>query len=491
MKVLFAASEAHPLVKTGGLGDVAGSLPIALKKLRQDTRLVLPAYPQALENLSNAKTVAKFKIKGSPDPVTIIEGNLANSSVKVYLVQCDPFFNRPGNPYTAADGQAWPDNAARFTLFSRALVEIAQNRAGLNWQPEIVHCHDWQTGLVPALLALEDERPATLFTIHNLAYTGSFSWLSFRALELPYELWSMHGLEFHGSFSCLKGGLAFSDHVNTVSPSYAREICTPEFGQGFEHLLQYRAKSLSGILNGVDYDIWNPESDALLDTHFSASRLAGKKKNKAQLQSHFGLEQNPKIPLIGHIGRLVHQKGADLILDILPDLVKADIQFVLLGSGDGWMEEAINDAAKQYPGKVAAHIGYNEKLAHQIEAGSDIFLMPSRFEPCGLNQIYSLRYGTVPVVRRTGGLADTVIDCMPHTLDARIANGFIFDDPSSWALHSSLERALEVFPKQKQWKRLIEAGMAQDFSWKNSARQYLDLYKRLLKQEPYRVSLKG
>ncbi len=481
LKVLFATSEAQPLIKTGGLADVSGSLPPTLRHLSHDIRLILPAYPEVVEKAIPLKEVATLHLAGYSEPVRLLSGTLSER-LPLYLVDAPDLFGRPGNPYVGPDGHDWPDNAQRFALFCRAVVAMALNQAGQNWQPDIIHCNDWQTGLVPPLLHSEGNRPATLFTIHNLAYQGLFDQTTFQKLQLPPELWSHEGLEFHGNLSFIKGGLAFADRLNTVSPSYAHEICTPEFGYGLEGLLRHRQNRLSGILNGIDYHYWNPTADHYIQQHFDHNSFELKQVNKLQLQKEMGLPQDKNAFLLGYIGRLVEQKGIDLVLELLPKLAHIEnLQLIMLGSGETHFEEALSDASERYLGNIAIHIGYNEQLAHRIEAGSDCFLMPSRFEPCGLNQLYSLRYGTVPIVRRTGGLADTVIDVTPQSLLDGSATGFVFDNPTAPALWEAIERAIEFHHRPESWwQKLAVTGMQQDFSWLNSATQYLDLYREAI-----------
>ena len=479
MQILFASSEAHPLIKTGGLADVSGALPKALHDLKQDVRLILPAYRALLVRAGHFIEVARLTLTGSVEPVRVLAGTLPDADVPVYLVDAPRCFDRPGNPYTGPDGHDWPDNAQRFALFCRAIVELAQDRAGLDWRPDIVHCNDWQTGLVPALLSLESPRPASIFTIHNLAYQGLFDASHYPTLALPETWWSLHQLEFHDRLSYIKGGLVFADALTTVSPTYAAEIRTPEFGCGLEGLLDHRAAHLTGILNGADYTLWNPASDPLLSAHFSHSALKGKDANKQSLRQLFGLPTDARVPLFAHVGRLVEQKGIDLVLEILPELMRRPLQLVMLGSGQAALEAALRKAQARYPDRLGIRIGYDEGLAHRIEAGADLFLMPSRFEPCGLNQIYSLRYGTLPLVRRTGGLADTVVDTTPETILAGTATGFVFDDPSPEALLATIDRALHLYTQRTIWTRVVKNAMAQDFSWTRSAQRYLALYQKL------------
>lgn len=477
MKILFASSEAHPLIKTGGLADVSGALPKALYELKQDVRLILPAYRELLARSDAPREVARLTLPGNAEPVRVLATVLPDSAVPVYLIDAPRSFDRPGNPYTGPDGRDWPDNAERFARFCRAIVEIAQDRAGLDWRADLVHCNDWQTGLVPALLSLESARPTTVFTVHNLAYQGLFTWDTFQKLDLPYAWWSMNALEFHGQFSFIKGGLVFADWLTTVSPTYAWEIRTPEYGCGLEGLLSHRSGRLYGILNGADYAVWDPATDPLLPAHFHRKALKGKSANKQALQAHFGLALTPKLPLFAHIGRLVEQKGVDLLLEILPQLMQRPLQLIMLGSGQAKLEAALRSAHRSYPNRLGVRIGYDEALAHRIEAGADAFLMPSRFEPCGLNQIYSLRYGTLPIVRRTGGLADTVVDARADALDEGTATGFVFDDARPQSLLATIDRALNLYAQRTVWTRVVKHAMGQDFSWTRSARRYLELYR--------------
>lgn len=477
-RILFVASEVHPLIKTGGLADVAGALPVALKGLRCDVRILMPAYEAALERLDRVSEIAVLEPAPGMPAVRLLETQLPGSSVTVWLVDSPAHFRRGGGPYGSNGDGDWPDNAERFAVFCRTAAAIARGNAGLSWQPTVVHCNDWQSGLVPALLSLEAERPATVFTIHNLSYQGLFPGETFRALGLPGQLWSMHGLEFFGQLSFIKGGLAYADMLSTVSPQYAREITTPEFGYGLEQLLAHRADHLVGILNGADYRQWNPGRDPYLTRRYNAYSLPDKRINKSALQTSTGLRADSAAPLLGMIGRLVEQKGFDLILDALPGLLGAEnLQLVVLGSGSPPLEERLRRTAAAWPGRVAAHLGYSEELAHRIEGSADIFVMPSRFEPCGLNQIYSLRYGTVPVVHRTGGLANTVVDATPEAIKAGIATGFVFDEPTPAALGEAISRALACYRQPRLWKAIQFRGMQQDFSWRRSAQQYLDLYR--------------
>jgi starch synthase len=480
MRILFASSEAHPLIKTGGLADVSGSLPVALAALGHDVRLVLPAYA-AVTRGRRWRKVGELDIPGQRQPVGLLQGKLPGTPLPVWLVDAPLYFDRAGDPYRAPDGHDWQDNHLRFGLFSRAIAALAQGDGPNDWRPEILHCNDWQTGLAPALLAEQPDRPATVFTIHNLAYQGLFPLTALAELNLAGKLWNPEGLEFYGQLSFIKGGLAYADRINTVSPSYAREIRTPQFGYGLEGLLNHRSHILSGILNGIDTDVWNPRTDAHISQPYDPLDRPAKGHNRAALRAEFGLDDTHPGPLFGHIGRLVEQKGADLIVAALePLLTDGRVQAVVLGSGEKRFEQTLERLAARFPQRLGVRIGYDEGLAHQIEAGADAFLMPSRFEPCGLNQMYSLRYGTLPVVRRTGGLADTVVDATSEALAAGTANGFAFDAASAMELGVALERVVDTWTHPQTWNALMAAGIAQDFSWERSAKQYIAMYESLL-----------
>lgn len=472
-KILFVTSEAHPLIKTGGLADVSGSLPKAIAELGQDIRLLIPKY-QALKLNSDVRFLCSLRIDNKN--INILETRIPDSGVIAWLIDYPSYYNYPGNPYVNEQGEPWPNNAERFALFCRVAVEIAMDRIYQDWKPHIVHCNDWQSGLVPALLSLEHHRPATVFTIHNMAYQGLFPEETAAHLNLPGQLVHPLGLEFHGMLSFIKGGLVYADRITTVSPTYAQEIQTAEYGYGLEGLLDHRKEYLGGIINGIDLDQWDPATDPNLAANFSSKTLAKKAGNKQALQQQMGLPVLADIPLFGLIGRLVEQKGIDLLVDCLPELVKLNAQFVLLGSGSKEFEAQLQQFASEYPEKIALTIGYNEGLAHLIEAGIDVFLMPSRFEPCGLNQMYSQRYGSLPIVRKTGGLADTVVDALPETIADNTATGIVFTDATAGSLLEAIKRALLLYSDKTSWRKIQLQGMQQDFSWQLSAQQYLDLY---------------
>jgi len=480
MKLLYVASESYPLIKTGGLGDVAGSLPPALGALGHDVALLLPAYHGVAEHVEGLETVSGLALAGGCG--TLLRGRLPVADFTLLLLDAPEYFVREGNPYLAPDGSPWQDNAQRFALLARAAVAVALDRAGLSWTPDLIHCNDWQTALAPALLAGEPTRPATVFTVHNLAYQGLFPAPTLRALGLPPGLWSMDGLEFHGNLSFMKGGLLFADRITTVSPTYAREIQTPEHGAGLDGLLRHRAADLSGIMNGIDDTAWNPATDPHLMVNYDADSVENKHANRTALRNRMQLPDRPELPVVGMVGRLVEQKGVDLTLDAMPNLTGLPLQIVVLGSGDKMFETALLEWTARYPDRIAVHIGFDEDLAHLIEAGADMFLMPSRFEPCGLNQMYSLRYGTVPVVRATGGLADTVIDATEDNLSTGTANGITFTDITSAALVEAVKRALALERDATAWRTLQERGMSTDFSWDRRAREYVDLYEDAIRE---------
>ncbi len=474
-KILFVTSEAHPLIKTGGLADVSSSLPKALAELGQDVRLILPNYGAL--NLNNQVNFCSEFTVGT-HTIRLLETKLPDSSVLVWLIDCPEYFGMAGNPYVDGFGHSYANNAERFALFCRAAIEVAMNRVEIDWKADIVHCNDWQTGLIPALLSMEYECPQTVFTIHNMAYQGLFSGLTASVLQLQPELLSPDGLEFHSMISFIKGGIAYADKITTVSPTYALDIQTPELGYGLEGLLIYRNEDLTGIINGIDDD-WNPEHDALIAQKYSVKSLPDKVVNKTALQTRLNLPVDENVFLMGLISRLVEQKGIDLILDCFAELLSLPIQIVILGSGDKDFEKRLNQFAAAYPHKMSLTLGYDESLAHLIEAGADVFLMPSRFEPCGLNQMYSQSYGTLPIVRKTGGLADTVIDTLPDTIANQTATGFVFNEESAGALLETVKRAVLLHSFPVAWKQLQTNAMTRDFSWKSSAEQYLDLYESI------------
>lgn len=479
MKVLFATSEIAPWVKTGGLGDVAAALPPALRAQGLDVRVLLPAYPALLKAFPHAREIALPHSLGGLLPTPALLEAVAPDGTPLLLLDFPPFFGRDGNPYVDLEGLDWPDNHLRFGLLARVAAWLGSESSTLAWRPEVVHCNDWQTALTPAYLRYLPGRTAkTLVTIHNLAFQGLFERATLFELGLPDAAWHMDGVEFFGRLSFLKAGLRFADAITTVSPTYAREILTETEGMGMAGLLRHRGEVLTGILNGIDTEAWNPADDGFLCKpfrHYDAMRLAQKTANKLALRRLAGLAEQREVPLLGVVSRLTHQKGLDLLADIAADVLKLPAQLVMLGNGERALENRFRALARRHPGKCAITVGFSEAQAHRIEAGADIFLMPSRFEPCGLNQMYSMRYGTPPVVRATGGLADTVIDAA----DDERGNGFVFAGATSVELEAAIRRAIASWHDRKSWRRLQKNGMACDFSWAAPAREYAALYARL------------
>lgn len=460
-------------MKTGGLGDISGSLPAALHSSGQDVRVLTPAYADALATLGKVRDLT---IVQAGSPLRLVESENPDTAVPIWLLVHPDFSDRPGNPYLAPDGRPWYDNAERFALLARSAVDIAMDRIGMHWMPDVVHCNDWQTGLIPPLLQDEPSRPATVFTVHNMAYQGLFPFDVFKKLGLPVRFWTPDALEFYNQMSFIKGGLVFADRISTVSPTYAEEIQTEEFGCGLQGLLRKRRDRLRGIINGIDDTTWDPGLDPLIAARYDHTTLERKAVNKTALRAALDLRDDSATPLIAVVGRLVQQKGIDLILDALPDLVEMQLQLAILGTGDALYEQKLQQAAQRYPGKIGARISYDESFAHLAEAGADMFLMPSRFEPCGLNQMYSQRYGTVPIVRRVGGLADTVEDANATNLALGHASGIVFHEASSAALVKAVQHAIALYNDEATWHRIQRTGMRKDFSWRQSARHYLDLY---------------
>jgi len=478
LRILFAASEGVPFSKTGGLGDVTGALPGALASLGLEVAVVMPLYRAT--RLANPKVLAPSLTipLGRRFHFPRIVEETGKDSVRWLFVDAPQFFDRDAL-YVAADGRDYPDNPERFGLFSRCVVEIAKSL----FPPDVIHCHDWQAGMVPVLLETDyRDDPAlnnipTVFTIHNLGYQGVFPPDALGRVGLGPELFTLEGMEFYGQVSFLKGALNFADWITTVSRKYSQEIQTSEFGFGLEGVLRQRTDRIRGILNGADYSQWDPSEDRFIAAHYNASDLEGKKKCKEDLLKEFGLPEGAaRSPLIGIVSRFTRQKGADLIAEVADRLLAEDIRLVALGTGEPEYEELFRKLAAQYKDKVAVRIAYDNTLAHKIEAGADMFLMPSYYEPCGLNQIYSLRYGTVPVVRATGGLEDTIEEYNP---DNGKGTGFKFSRYSGAALLETLRHALAVYAKPAQWKQLMLNGMNQDFSWQISAREYHRLYAEL------------
>lgn len=487
MHILIATSEAVPFAKTGGLADVAGALPIALSKLGHHVTLMLPAYRSAREcGLPIQPSTIEFSFPMGARTVSgrLLETRLPDSDVTVYLVEQDDYYDRDG--LYRSGNEDYKDNCERYVFFCRAVLETIQH---LDQPVDVLHANDWQTGLLPAYLKIDYrgvpgyEQIATLLTIHNMAYQGQFWHWDMLLTGLDWKYFNWQQLEFFGKLNLLKAGLVFADAINTVSPRYAEEIQGSEHGCGLEGVLQQRRAILSGITNGVDYSFWNPATDPHIAQQYDEATFPeGKAACKAALQASLGLSIDPRTPLVGLVGRLVEQKGIDLVTRVMQDWVhRSNIQWAILGTGEPKYEQQLLALAERFSSLVSVRLDFSDPLAHQIEAGADIFLMPSRFEPCGLNQLYSLKYGTVPVVRSTGGLADTVTDTNDQTLAAGSATGFAFHDYSTLGLSEALRRAIDTYESRPEvWHRLQETGMRQDWSWNASARKYAELYERLL-----------
>jgi starch synthase len=481
LRICVCTSEAVPFAKTGGLADVAGALPRALADAGCDVRVVLPAYQSIARERFGFRPIgeAVVPLGSARVPVQFLESRLPGSSVPVHLVASDRYFDRPGL-YGEA-GRDYPDNLERFTVFCRGVLALLRN---LGWPPDVLHCQDWQTALLPVWLRREPRdgvtaNAGTLFTVHNLAYQGLFPPERLPATGLGADVFTPAGLEFYGKINLLKGGLVFADLLNTVSEQYAREIQTEEFGCGLDGVLRDRSAALIGILNGVDYSAWDPATDRLIPATYTPGDLGGKAVCKEELQRAVGLAPEPGAPLIGMITRLADQKGLDLVSAAIEMILDMGAQFTLLGTGDPAYHTRFQEIGARHRERAAVTLGFDDTLAHRIEAGADLFLMPSRYEPSGLNQLYSLRYGTIPVVRKTGGLADTIVDATSEALAAGTANGFVFEGYSADALLGATARALVTFRKPQVWRRLQAVGMRQDFSWGRSAQRYVAAYRRI------------
>ena len=481
MKVVVIASEAVPFAKTGGLADVAGALPRALAALGHEATLILPAYRRAsLAEIPLEPTGHTLRIPVGSRTIEgrILAANLPGSTAKAFLIDQPSFFDR--DDLYGRNGVDFPDNSERYIFFARAALE-AISLLGL--APDVIHCNDWQTGLIPVFLQeIYRTRPGlekagTLLTIHNLAYQGEFWHWDMPLTGLDWRLFNFHQLEFHGRLNFLKAGIVFADALSTVSPTYAREIQTPALGCGLDGLLRSRASDLTGIVNGIDKTIWNPSIDPLLaDRYDRQTHEAGKAACKALLQRRLNLPERPEVPLFAQIGRLDPQKGWDLVAEIADDLLAGDVQMVVLGEGQPRFHELLDRLSNRHAGKLRAVLEFLPSLAHQIEAGADIFLMPSLYEPCGLNQLYSLAYGTVPIVHATGGLVDTVVDATETSLANRTATGFAFREPTAASFFEAIRRAQSLWSDRDKWAQLVQNGMARDWSWDASARDYVRLY---------------
>lgn len=479
MRVLFVTSEVAPLIKTGGLADVSAALPSALRRMGDDVRVLIPGYSQVLRALESFKIAVFLSgIKGFPDARLL--GSALPDGTPLWVIDCPELFQRDGGIYQDATGADWPDNALRFGLLSKVAAILGGTESPLDWKPEIVHCNDWQSGLTPAYMHFAPGGAPCVMTIHNLAFQGVFPPQTVDELALPEECFHPHGAEFYGNLSFLKAGLYYANHVTTVSPTYAEEIQTDVLGFGLQGLLRNRNKSLTGILNGIDDKEWNPAHDPALAQSYDVKNMSGKLANKLELQKRMGLKVDPDVPLFGLVSRFTYQKGLDVVLEIAPQLISFPAQLVLLGSGDATMQSDAQALARQFPGQIASVVGFDEALSHLIEAGADMFLMPSRFEPCGLNQMYSQHYGTPPIVHATGGLADSVVDCNKASLADGSASGFVFNKMTAQELLTCIQRALLIYRDKKSWSSLQLNGMHKDFGWQRSAGKYHEIYESLV-----------
>lgn len=477
LRVLSIVSEAFPIVKTGGLGDVAGALPSALRTAGAETTTMLPGYPAVMAALTDATVAHEFAdLFGGP--ATVRHGSAAG--LDVLVVDAPHLYARGGNPYLGPDGREWPDNGARFAGLGAAGAAMAVGLAH-GHRFDIVHAHDWQAAMAIVYLNFHaGKRPGTVATVHNLAFQGRYPATLFPRLGLPESAFSLNGLEYHGDVNFLKGALSYADRITTVSPTYAREIMGVENGMGLDGVLRHRADVLTGVMNGIDDIVWNPATDKLIPGRFGRGKLGKRPLNKAALQQRMGLDQNPDALLIGVVSRMTTQKGLDMLADLLDEMAADGVQLAMLGAGAPELEHAFVAAAEWNLGSVGCVIGYDEALAHLIEAGSDAFLAPSRFEPCGLTQLYALRYGAVPVVSRVGGLADSVIDANEAALAAGVATGIQFWPATQEALQSALHRLMGLWRDKDAWAKMQRNGMATDVSWRAPAAKYVKLYKSLL-----------
>ena len=477
MNILFVASECAPFVKTGGLADVIGAVPKALGQLDHDVKVLLPAYPALKRWLKHGDPLLELEdLFGGPARVVAVRAKGLN----LLLLEAAHLFDRNGSPYLDEDGCDWEDNPIRYGALSLIGAKLALDGIG-GWTPDVVSAHDWQAGLVPVYLRQSGRQaPPVVMTIHNIAFQGLFDGAIRRTLGLSEGLFNPDGYEFWGHVGYLKGGIALADKVTTVSPTYATELLTPEFGMGLEGLLRSRQEDLVGILNGIDLDVWNPEEDQALEKAYSIRSLKRKAANRAWLEERFGLNANPQAPLFCIISRMTVQKGLDILLETIPTIIKRGARLAVLGSGDKRLEESYLSMAKRFPGSIGVEIGYDEELSHRLQGGSDAILIPSRFEPCGLTQLYGLRYGTIPVVARTGGLADTVIDANAAALASKCATGIQFSPITPEALEKSINRTCDLFEDSKLWKMMMRRAMTQEVGWDQSALLYEDLFASLL-----------
>ena len=476
LHVLAVASEIFPLVKTGGLADVVGALPPALARENVATRTLITGYPAVRDALGDATVAHTFaQLHGGPARILVARA----AGLDLFVLDAPHLFARPGNPYVGPDGHEWPDNGLRFAALAAAGAAIARG-AVAGYVPDVVHAHDWQAGLVPALLHYRGTpRPGTIMTVHNLSFQGQFPRDLLAKIGLPPHSYAIDGVEYHGTIGYLKAGLALADRITTVSPTYAAEIRTPEDGMGLDGLLRKRANVLSGILNGIDDSVWNPATDAYLPARFDARRLSRRAANRTSLQTRFGLDPDPAATVLGVVSRLTTQKGMDLLLDALPTITAPGVQLALIGSGDKPLETRFHAAAARHSRRVGVIIGYDESIAHLVQAGADALLVPSRFEPCGLTQLCALRYGAIPIVARTGGLADTIIDANEMALAAGTGTGIQFAPVTRGNLELAIGRVVALRRDKTLWRKMQLRAMATDVGWTRPAKRYAALYREL------------
>jgi starch synthase len=488
MRVLHVCAEIYPLLKTGGLADVAGALPPAQARKGCDARVLVPGFPALRAGILDQELVAELApAELAPafraGAIRLYRGYLPGSSIAAYVIDAPDLYDRPGNPYADANNHAYPDNHRRFALLGWIAARLAE---GLDpsWRPQVVHAHDWHAGLAAAYLKAAEQASGqrlagSVQTVHNLAYQGNFPGHVFGELHLPAHFFDVNGVEFHGDVSFLKAGLFYADKLTTVSPTYAHEIQHGEQGCGLDGLLRSRAGDLAGILNGVDEAVWNPATDRLIPKAYDSRSLAGKLKGKTALQQEAGLAIQNEAPLFCVVSRLTEQKGLHLVLDALPEIIRRGGQIMVLGAGDANLEAAFSAAAAAQPQAVAVKIGYDEQLSHRLIGASDVILVPSRFEPCGLTQLYGLKYGTLPLVRRVGGLADTVVDCSLENIADAVATGFVFDTFDAAGITAALRRAFALYNRKSDWKLVQKTAMQQQFGWDAAAAEYIALYRQI------------
>ena len=482
LKILFVTSEVAPLIKTGGLADVSAALPAALHAIGLDVHVLVPGYNQVMAQIAQHEEVAIFDgLPGFPSS-RLLSTKMAHE-VPLLVLDCPSLYQRDGGPYQDVTDHDWADNALRFGMLSKVAAILGSSASPLDWHPDLVHCNDWQTGLTPAYLHFAQDAVPSIIAIHNLAFQGIFPSATVQQLGLPPSCFNIDGVEYYGSMSFLKAGLFYADHITTVSPNYAREIQQNDLGFGLQGLLFERRDSLTGMLNGIDTEEWNPAADPYIAMQYSIADMTGKAANKQALQSKMGLNSDPDVPLLGVVSRFTHQKGLDMLLEIAPRLTELPVQLAMLGTGDAHMQKIARDLSHRYPGKIGAVIGFSEDMSHQIEAGADMFVMPSRFEPCGLNQLYSQRYGTPPIVHATGGLSDSVVDYTPATLKDGTASGFMYDGMTAENLFLAIQRAIGLYHDKIKWDALCKNCMTKNFSWQHSAEAYRAVYLKVLGQQ--------